>query len=93
MLALGYVLALLGGIAPFTRRFRADMGWARIALCLAGLLSVVWSFLGATMLFWRHHFTHYAYFLLGHYKTMCTGGGLISFIFSASLRRPLAGIS
>ena len=85
MLTVGYLLALLGGIAlfiaPFTRRFRADMGWTRIALCLAGLLTVVWSFLGTTILFWRHHFSRYGYFLLEHYKTMCTGAALSLLFF------------
>jgi hypothetical protein len=80
MLAAGYLIGMLGGIAlfiaPFTRRCRAHMGWARIALWLAGLAIVVWSILGTTMLFWRQHFSRYGYFLLEHYKTMCTGAAL-----------------
>jgi hypothetical protein len=80
MLTAAYLIGLFGGIAlfiaPFTRRCRADMGWARIALWLAGLVTVVWSLLGTTMLFWRQHFSRYGYFLLEHYKTMCTGAAL-----------------
>jgi hypothetical protein len=74
---ISYVAVLLGGItlfiAPFTASGRLAPHWIRVALWLLCPISIAWSLLGLTILYYSAALSDRALGLVYHYKALCAG--------------------